>query len=305
LADEFPVAPGYRSDLAGSHSSLASLLLDLGKQPEAEDQYRQAVAIQEKLAAEFPAQPGYHSELARNRNSLGVLLRRLGRGPEAEQQYLKALAIQEKLAADFPALPEYRISLGGSYCNFGNLLLAGGNRSRSLEWFARVIGTLAPIHQQEPRDALARQFLRNSHWARAMAHDQLQQFAEAIPDWDKAIELSSKEEQPGMRASRAISRVNAGQAAQAVAEVAELTKSSDWSAGQWYNLACVFAIASDKLADKKQEYADRAMELLHKAVNVGFQDAAHIKQDNDLDALRARDDFQKLLAELEQPAEKK
>ena len=83
-----------------------------------------------------------------------------------------------------------------------------------------------------------------------------------------------------------------------LAEVAELTKNALWPAGQWYDFACVYAVASGKVADKKQEYADRAMELLQKAVKAGYKDAAHMKTDTDLDPLRGRDDFKKLLAEL-------
>ena len=41
------------------------------------------------------------------------------------------------------------------------------------------------------------------------------------------------------------------------------------------------------------------MELLAKAVQAGYQDAAHMKKDTDLDPLREREDFKKLLAELE------
>jgi hypothetical protein len=45
--------------------------------------------------------------------------------------------------------------------------------------------------------------------------------------------------------------------------------------------------------------ADRAMAWLKKAVAVGYSDAAHMKKDADLDLLRDREDFQKLLADLE------
>ena len=71
-----------------------------------------------------------------------------------------------------------------------------------------------------------------------------------------------------------------------------------------YNVACVCAITSSTLADKKQEYADRAMEMLQKAVNAGYKDATLMAKNTDLDPLRDRDDFKKLLAELakENPA---
>lgn len=56
-----------------------------------------------------------------------------------------------------------------------------------------------------------------------------------------------------------------GLVSEAMADVAELTKSTNWSANHWYSFACVYAVASVKIADKKDEYADRAMELLAKA----------------------------------------
>jgi hypothetical protein len=37
----------------------------------------------------------------------------------------------------------------------------------------------------------------------------------------------------------------------AVAEVAKLAKLASWNAGQWYDFACVYALASTKSAAKK------------------------------------------------------
>jgi serine/threonine protein kinase/tetratricopeptide (TPR) repeat protein len=47
------------------------------------------------------------------------------------------------------------------------------------------------------------------------------------------------------------------------------------------------------------EEADRAMTWLKKAVAAGFKNVTHMKKDPDLDSLRSRDDFKKLMAELE------
>ena len=41
------------------------------------------------------------------------------------------------------------------------------------------------------------------------------------------------------------------------------------------------------------------MKLLREAVSKGYQDVAHMKKDTDLDPLHPRQDFQKLLTELE------
>ena len=48
-----------------------------------------------------------------------------------------------------------------------------------------------------------------------------------------------------------------------------------------------------------QFYGDAAMKLLRDAVSKGYKHVAHLKKDTDLDPLRQRDDFQKLVAELE------
>jgi hypothetical protein len=41
------------------------------------------------------------------------------------------------------------------------------------------------------------------------------------------------------------------------------------------------------------------MRLFREAVSKGYKDVAHVKTDTDLDPLRQRDDFKKLLAKLE------
>ncbi len=86
--------------------------------------------------------------------------------------------------------------------------------------------------------------------------------------------------------------------AEAVADVAEATKNPSWNTGQWYDFACVYSLASAKVADKKKEYADRAMELLQQAVKVGWNDLEQTANDTALDPLRDREDFKKLLADL-------
>jgi tetratricopeptide (TPR) repeat protein len=287
--------PDYLRELAESHHNLGSLLAEFRKGPEAEQQYRKALAMEEKLVAQFPAVPQYRVDLAGSHNRLGMLLTGLGKRPEAEQECRKALAIRERLVAEFPTVPQYRVDLGGSYCNLGFL---NGQPAESLEWFEKAIRTLTAVFEQDRRLVLAGQFLRNSHWNRAKAYDRLRKFSEAIQDWDKAIALSPVEEQSGHRAARATSRLQAGQVAEAVAEVAELAKSTNWNSGQWYDFACVYAVASGNSADKKQEYADRAMDLLQKAVKAGWRDAVHMGKDTDLDAIRGREDFKKLIEEL-------
>jgi serine/threonine-protein kinase len=307
LADTFPSMPRYQRELAATHHNIGYLLAGLGKRDEARREYETARGLQKKLADAFPDVPQHLWDLGNTHNNLASLLADLGNRGEARREYETTCDLRKKLAETFPPVPRYQVDLGGSYCSFGSLLHNDGKPAESLRLFDLAIRTLTPVYQNDPRTPRARQFLRTSHENRALAYRQLKKHAEAVKDWDRAVELSPKSEQPPFRVSRANSRVLAGQVAEAVAEVEELTKQPQasapaapkWNAAQWYNFACVYAVASGKVADKKQEYADRAMALLRRAVQAGLKEAAHLARDTDLDPLRDRDDFKKLLADLQ------
>jgi hypothetical protein len=65
-----------------------------------------------------------------------------------------------------------------------------------------------------------------------------------------------------------------------------------------YNMACIHALMIPRSHDHAKQ-SDLAMDWLKKAVAAGYKDVAQIKKDTDLDALRGREDFKKLLSELE------
>ncbi len=142
---------------------------------------------------------------------VALLWAKLGRRNEAHKEFKTARDLFKKLADAFPAVPAYQVDLGGSYGNFGNLVRGEGKPADSLPWFDRAIRTLRPVHEKEPRDITARLFLRNIHWRRAEALDQLKKYAEAVKDRDRVVALSHSAEQPAFRARRAASLVRAGQ----------------------------------------------------------------------------------------------
>ena len=145
----------------------------------------------------------------------------------------------------------------------------------------------------------------NSYTSRARACNSLKKYADAITNWDHAIDLNERRWLAALQEARANSKLRAGLVTEAVAEVTELMKLSNWNAGQLYNFACVHAVASGKISDKKKEYAELAIQLLKKTVEAGYQDTTQLKRDTDLDPLRDRDDFKKLLADLEEQSRKK
>jgi serine/threonine protein kinase/tetratricopeptide (TPR) repeat protein len=262
LSADYAGVPGHRQGLALVRVNLGNVLMVLGKHSEADEENRKALAITEKLAAEFPKVPEYQHRLADSHMKRGLLLRQLGKRSEAEAEYRKAMAICEKLAAKFPMVPEYRLHVAWNHNALASLMRELGKRSEAVE---------------ETRKAM-------------VIHERL---AADFPDVPKY-----RHDLAGSRAELAMSLVSAGHVAEGIAEVAELAKSSGWPPENWYNYACVYALASGKSPQKKQEYGDRAMELLNKAVQTGYQNVTEMKQDTDLASLHDREDFKKLVAKL-------
>ena len=299
LAADFKTIPDYSQLLSNCHNSLGNLLINSNLSTQSEANFRQAITIENKLIHDFGRLPQYSRDLATSYNGLGLALEKLNRWSEAEEPLREGMAIREKLVADFPGVPGYRIDLGGSYCNLGGQFSGIGRPSESLVWFDKAIQMLKPVYEHDRRQAAAKQYLLNSYAARAKACDHLEKYSESVKDWDNVIELMPKQEQAKYRVGRAYAAARGGKVAEAVAEVAELTKAGNWLPEQRYYFAGIYAIASAKIADKKQEYADRAMELLRQAVAGGYKDLALIKKDADLNSLRDRADFKQIIADLE------
>ena len=331
LAADFPAVPAYRSDRAASLSALGLLLKGLGKQVEAEAVHRKAQAIQDNLVAEFPAVPVYRQDLAQSHNNLGILLKVTGKRVEAEAEYRKALAIKERLAAEFPAVPAYRQGLATSRNNLGLLLADLGKRAEAEAEYRKALANQARLTADFPAEPAYRQELARSHNNLGIVLANLETRAATEAEFRKALAIREKlaadfPAVPEYRQDLATSHNNLGalladlgkrteaeeQYRQALAIYEKLAADfpaiPDFQleiARNHFNFACLWAIASTKEAGKKQEYADRAMEMLHKAVQAGWKDVAPMAKDTDLDPLRERADFKQLLDSMPKPEPKK
>jgi hypothetical protein len=66
-----------------------------------------------------------------------------------------------------------------------------------------------------------------------------------------------------------------------------------------YYAACAYALCATYGADADETaLADEALSVLNQAVANGFKDLARLNRDPDLDGLRDREDFQKLVSQL-------
>jgi tetratricopeptide (TPR) repeat protein len=274
LAADFPSRPDFRLALAKSHNYRGLLHSTTGRLRAAEKDYDQALSIFKQMAAAFPSRPDLRQELAIGHGDRGIFLSKTGRLQEAEQDYDEALSIQKQLAADFPNQPGLRNAVAGTCVNLAGL------HAMQLNWAAakRLLLEGRPYHlaalKANPTHPAYRQFYRNHLGVLTQVHAGLLEQDDAI-------------------------------------RTAEARHDLGWDApGDAYDAACVLSLCipiaakHDKLDDKQrkeavQVYGDAAMRLLREAVGKGYKDVPHMKKDTDLDPLRQREDFQRLIAELE------
>jgi serine/threonine protein kinase len=298
LVRDHPDVPRFAEGLGGVYCNLAALVRRT-KGPEAALKvFDEAIST---LQAALKKEPSLYlaKEFLRNSHMERLTtLQQLGRGAEVIEE-------REHLVADFPGVLEYALNLAGEYCNFGRAISEQGKPAEALAWFARAIETLGAVLEKDEPSGTARQFLRNSYWSRAVALNHLDRFAAAVNDWDKALEFDDGPADAEIRMLRGHSLLLAGEPAKAVADAEAVAALKVADAATLYDVACIVSLAAVAVkhdASLMERYAARAVELLGKAETAAFfADAEHIElvmKDPDLDCLRGRDDFKKLLAQL-------
>ncbi|HEY3393245.1 MAG TPA: serine/threonine-protein kinase [Lacipirellulaceae bacterium] len=304
LSTDLPTVPEYLRHRASSHGDLADLKYRQENWAASEDQRRQAISLFADLVNVFPEAPDYRFELATNRGKLGLVLNRRGQRTDAIDAHKLAIEDLQILTEKYRNVPDYTVQLGGNLCNLGLHILNDGRPEDALEWFARAIQTLTPFVNQDPRVVPAREFLRNSHYNRALALMALKRFADAVPDWDRVIALDDGPDWPMPRMWRAHCLAHVAPE-RAVADAEEVIQDPKLPSTIFYQAARVCAVASATVKDaqKREQFAARAVALLQEARARGnFLDKSNLEgltSDSGLDSLREREDFKKLLAELE------
>jgi tetratricopeptide (TPR) repeat protein len=281
---------------------------------EAEAAYQKALDLYHQLDRDEPEEVAHRRGLAGTHNNMGLLYTRTRRQDKAEAAYRQSLDLKKAILDDHPKVVEFRVDLAGSYGNMASHVRRTGSPEEALEWAARAIRLLEPVLEKDPRYVDARMCLFDTLLGRAYALRRLGRQEDAAGEWRRIVEVSEGQPHINMRLYRPIALVSLEEHARATAEIETLLAEGHSQGGNLYMFAYLHSLCSaaadndarlspaerENLADK---YGGRAVELLRMAQATGyFQDPgrlAHMKQDKDLDAIRARPDFQKLLAEVE------
>jgi serine/threonine protein kinase/tetratricopeptide (TPR) repeat protein len=322
LAAEHPDVPAFSQHLAHTHNNLGILLEDTGRLAEAEQAYRPAAAIQARLVAAFPDDPAYRIDLGRSLNNLGLLLKKLGRLKDAEAAYDQALALHTQLAADFPTVPDYRQHVAQTCNNRATLLRDTGRTKEAEEAYRRALA----IHRQLAAEFPAAVDHQNEVAGAMVNLARLLYLGNAPVEARRLLEEALPYHQAALRANprhptyRSFYRNNRQRLAEtllvlkdhaaAAAAAEEFLAAATKPQQDAFQTACLLAgcarlARQDPSRDEAargelaEAYAGRAVAALRAAVRNGFHDSEKLQKADELEPLRARADFQKLLAEVE------
>jgi tetratricopeptide (TPR) repeat protein len=316
LSETHPTVTDYRVNLVEVYNNLGNLYKIARRADEAAKFLKKGLAVADKLVAEHPGVALYQSYLAAGHHNLGVLYHETGQPKRAEAPLRKGRELRAQLARDHPKVTDYAFQLGKSHYTVGMWESRWGKSEAALGAFAEAARTLNGLLQREARHARAKQFLQEAHLKRALLLTKRNRHREALADWNGAIGVATGKRAEDLRFARAVALVHTGGHALATAEAHALTSEPSVPGPACYNAACVYSLASAAVPRDAQllaaergalaeHYAVRALELLTRARDAGFFKTpaalANLKRDTDLDPLRSRAEFRKLLAALDPP----
>src|SRR5262245_4696050 len=322
LADAHPAIAGYQSELALSHNNIGTVLLRTGKPGEALTAWRKALAINQKLADAHPAVAEFQSALAGTHNNIGELLSQTGNPAEALQAHQKTLAIRQKLAAAHPAVAELQSDVAASHNGIGYLLSQMGKPAEALQAHQKALAIRQKLADAHPAVTRFQRTLAQSHNLLGRLFARQQRFAEAFTAIDTGLAIRRKLAKADPKnteyaidlgyshAYRGWALVRSGQPSRAAADLQQAVEL--WAQAKAPNtetrfersraLALLAGLGGEAkpsvTATEAAAFADQAVAALRDAIKAGWN-RPHELEEPDFEALRGRDDFKKLMAEVQ------
>jgi tetratricopeptide (TPR) repeat protein len=253
--------------------NLGQVSLIKGRYEEAETALKEAARLYGELIRGRPdAGPEDWESLARSQTQLGRAYNQNSQFEKAEEVQQQALQVFERLAREHPDVQAFAYDLGRCYQELGHTADKDGRPGPARAQYDKAIGTL--------EGALSKGYMK------------------------------AREVVMTARIGRAGTFNAEGNHARAADEAEALARQQNLSSINVYDIACLFcrsAAAAERdptlsptdRARLKARYADRAMAFLRDAVAGGYGHPLAMRTDIDLDPLRSRDDFRKLIVALE------
>ncbi|HEV3120802.1 MAG TPA: tetratricopeptide repeat protein, partial [Isosphaeraceae bacterium] len=327
LVAKHPDHHEYKQDLAGAYNNLARVQGVLGRDDESESSLVQSRDILSALVNAHPDVLEYKRELAGTCTNLGSLAQKAGRLERAERSYREALEHLTTLRALLPGSREIVRNLANTYNGLGSVQTATRRLADAESSFRQSRDLFETLLASDVHDLRTRQLMAESLGALGNVLWELGRHEEADAAFEQAVDhqkIAFHEAPPALLQFRqrlsahyerlAWSRRLLNRPSEAVAASLERQKLWPESPVELYNVACQLAqcvllvgrgpaLATAAQQSERMRCVDLALEMLHRAIDAGWHDAAHTANDPDLKSLRGDARFQALISDLAFPAD--
>jgi serine/threonine-protein kinase len=303
-----------REDLARIHRGRADVLRDIGKREQALEAWERGHALYLELVEGRPGSLDYVNLLGLGEIAGGALYMTERRFEDSYRLLDHARQLFTDLAAANPSVLGYRHSLAETQLALSRPLVELNRSAEALELTEAALANMQHVLAAEPNPGrqtlygqIAQQrgaLLMSAGRAREAldilrsACDIQRSVVRAQPESVyHASTLASMLASLGRAAAEAGEREEAREAFLDAVEVTEGYAAA--YPGQLYNQACYLALAIPVCAPSERDrLTARAIDVLRRAIDGGYDDYANMAADEDLDALRERADFKQLLASI-------
>jgi serine/threonine-protein kinase len=308
LADTDPQSAQAQRDLSVSLDKLGYAQLKLGDTRAALASYQRSLDISRKFADADPGNAQAQRDVSVSLDKIGDVQQKLGDTQAALASYQRSLEISERLADADRGNAEAQTDLGISYYKLGVLEKSRFNYPGAAGWFGKGKAVFLALREA---GKLSDQF-KNSVTLMETEIAFCAAAEKANDDLHFALKQPA-EKVPALLAARCAYWHHKGKHAEVVATADRLRALADAAdapvGGNLFLAARGYALAADCAdadAPTKESHAARAVALLGDARDKGYFKAKarldEAQNDVGLQALRVRDDFKALWAELEKDA---
>jgi serine/threonine-protein kinase len=253
-----------------------------------------------------------------------TMIARVGQRPQVVKALQHACSLGEQLLADAPH-PQLLLSLGEQYAELAVFQAALKQRADALRSCRRGLELLDGLDAAEREAVADPRGLALTYFLMGAVLMNLEQHGEAVPAFARAVEQQRRwlEQAPADRDRRKVLSRYYFHLAHVQREDGRLDESAAtalerlrlWPADpdEVYDVACELARCAAKVGQGKPDgrlsaaererrghYAGQAIDVLRQAFAMGLKDAAAVRRDPDLEPLHSREDFRKLVAQMEE-----
>jgi serine/threonine protein kinase/tetratricopeptide (TPR) repeat protein len=321
LADNNPKDVPAQCHLAESYHNVGSALHDLGKKDEGRRAWDEAFAIRKRLQEANPTVTYLKCDLAASLTDLGLAASDKGDTSAAIEYYQKARDLLHKVVRDNPGVPQFQSDLGKNYFNAGVRYSALKLRREARDAYQQARDIQEKLVAASGDHLGYRNELATTLVNLGVVQAQLDQFDDGLATLHHGIELQRvtferAQQVPAYRHTLhalygSLAEVERAAGHPDLAVDATLERQKLWpdnhtelfNAGREFTMAARKvgkgrAQLSDNERAERDKYCGLAVAALRQAIAHGFKDVERMRKDPDLELLRGRNDFEKLVQEI-------